>query len=265
MSAFLESQITTYPDLGDKYNDLLDLFNAKKWHQLTIAVTTFVNTPANYRDVNLNVVTLFNSFVSQFDSKCNQLALAKIAATVAASYGEDAASGRTLLETLLEKRGRLGPQASLYLDMTLTLVLLSTGDMGSVKKMIAERYGRTSDEATSDEQVKQAAQSTRQAAQSTRRAASRCTFLSLAAPSRCSSTPPPLPPPPPPQQGELGSHRGHRGPIVPRRLLQGGRRLPPRSGPARGVLRQRAHVHLVREQGRDGGRREGEWGLALRA
>ncbi|GMH64640.1 hypothetical protein TL16_g04010 [Triparma laevis f. inornata] len=151
------------------------LYTNKLWHELTLSTLSFVRSPSNLRDGNTNFVQLYNSFVMLFDGKINQLSLAKIAMKVAESYGgEDLVSRQSLIESLLEKvrdvkqrrlrsclsqlsspppihtnptpnptpptqRARLGPEASLFLDMGLcqTLILRSE-NLSSVKTTLSE-------------------------------------------------------------------------------------------------------------------------------
>ena len=117
---FLSDMISQYPDLASSYSSMSELYVAKHWHQLTLLVYSFFKDAGNLRDGNSNFVRLYDSFVCKFDSKINQLMLSKIACLVANSYDlNDLTSRSSLLESLLEKRNRLGDVASLYLDMNL--------------------------------------------------------------------------------------------------------------------------------------------------
>mmetsp|Transcript_4963 Transcript_4963/g.9907 ORF Transcript_4963/g.9907 Transcript_4963/m.9907 type:complete len:386 (-) Transcript_4963:94-1251(-) len=138
MSDYIEECINLYPDLKSHYDEMLELSNKKLWHQLTVKLMDFTSDTGNMRDSNLSFVNLFSKFISTFESKLNQLSLAKIASNVADSYGEDDLQSRqSLIEGLLEKRARLGEQASLFLDMSLcqTLIVRSL-DLPLVKKTL---------------------------------------------------------------------------------------------------------------------------------
>ena len=86
---YLEECSTKYPDLQSSYNTFSDLFNQKLWHELTLELLSFVNNPKNKREGNLNFVSLYDSFLTLFDGKLNQLSLAKIVMKVAESYTTD--------------------------------------------------------------------------------------------------------------------------------------------------------------------------------
>jgi len=139
MTEYLEEAGQKYPDLKSTFDDFIKWYSNKLWHELTLGVLSFVSDPKNMRDGNSNFVQVYNYFVSQFDGKVNQLSLAKIAMKVAESYGDDdLVSRQSLIEGLLEKRARLGPEASLYLDMGLCQTLIRRGEnLTSVKKTLS--------------------------------------------------------------------------------------------------------------------------------
>jgi len=140
MTEYCDEAGAKYPDLKSTFDEFSTLYTNKLWHELTLSTLSFVRSPSNLRDGNTNFVQLYNSFVMLFDGKINQLSLAKIAMKVAESYGgEDLVSRQSLIESLLEKRARLGPEASLFLDMGLcqTLILRSE-NLSSVKTTLSE-------------------------------------------------------------------------------------------------------------------------------
>jgi hypothetical protein len=83
-----------------------------------------------------NLIRLFREFVAKFELKLNQLKLAQIASACAKTFGspEEAAA---MYEALLEKRGRLGAEASLYLEMELAGIRLKQARLDDVKKVLA--------------------------------------------------------------------------------------------------------------------------------
>jgi len=56
-------------------------------------------------------------FVSKFEAKLNQLELVKIAAMIVRSH-ENTAASQAFIDGLLEKKARLGPEATLFLEIT---------------------------------------------------------------------------------------------------------------------------------------------------
>eukprot|EP00591_Stephanopyxis_turris_P007731 CAMPEP_0195519264 /NCGR_PEP_ID=MMETSP0794_2-20130614/14545_1 /TAXON_ID=515487 /ORGANISM="Stephanopyxis turris, Strain CCMP 815" /LENGTH=404 /DNA_ID=CAMNT_0040648387 /DNA_START=141 /DNA_END=1352 /DNA_ORIENTATION=- len=135
-----------HPDLSTEYNQISDLFSRKLWHQLTVALLEFVSPPEVGADPAKKVtlratpdggnsyLALFDRVVLACDSKLNPLSLAQIASAVASSLAENASAptvtdaekdglaARAVLENLLEKRSKLGPAASLFVESKLVLL-----------------------------------------------------------------------------------------------------------------------------------------------
>lgn len=130
----LESMSTLHPDLSDPYQNLVDLYQRKLWHQLTMATLDFVSDPATTLRTTAegtnSYLALFDGVVLPIDKKLNQLTLARIASAVAFSLLDDppykdGVAARAILENLLEKRDRLGPAASLHAESRLGLLDLT--------------------------------------------------------------------------------------------------------------------------------------------
>jgi len=109
-----EGAVLSYPELAERYGKLGQLFDKKLWHQLTVALVEFVGDEGNRRGDNL--IDLYSKFIVKFEGKLNQLELAKIAGVVVKSYADHEAALK-FVDDLLEKKARLGPEATLYLDI----------------------------------------------------------------------------------------------------------------------------------------------------
>jgi 26S proteasome regulatory subunit N9 len=110
----IENIVLTHPELAEKYGQLGSLYERKLWHQLTIALNDFVNDYGNRRDDNF--IQLYSKFILKFEGKLNQLELAKIAGVIVKSH-TDAAAALKFVDDLIEKKARLGPEATLFLSV----------------------------------------------------------------------------------------------------------------------------------------------------
>lgn len=130
----LESMSTLHPDLSDKYASLVNLYQRKLWHQLTMSTLDFVSDPSSTLRTTAegtnSYLALFDKVILPIDKKLNQLTLARIASATAFSLLDsppykDGVAARAILENLLEKRDRLGPAAALFAESRLGLLGLT--------------------------------------------------------------------------------------------------------------------------------------------
>mmetsp|Transcript_332 Transcript_332/g.463 ORF Transcript_332/g.463 Transcript_332/m.463 type:complete len:412 (-) Transcript_332:116-1351(-) len=92
-----------HPDQASTYSDFSSLLSSKLYHQLTVAIYSFVADPSNLRtEPSNNIFALFNSVLTPVASKLNPLTLSRIASFVASSLN-DFEAAKTLLETLVEE------------------------------------------------------------------------------------------------------------------------------------------------------------------
>ncbi|CBJ31774.1 26S proteasome subunit like protein [Ectocarpus siliculosus] len=131
---YIEQQALQYPDMADKYNKLGDLFSRKLWHQLTVALLEFVSDPAN-AEAGGGLVRLCTEFVANFEAKMNQLRFVQILCAVGKTCSDPLVATQ-LFETALEKRERLGPEASLLLESELGLLVLRAGKVAEAKEVV---------------------------------------------------------------------------------------------------------------------------------
>lgn len=92
-----------HPDQSSTYSELSNLLSSKLYHQLTVAIYTFIDESSNLRtEPSNNYFTLFNDVLTPIAPKLNPLTLSRIASNVASSLHDFEAS-KTLLETLIEE------------------------------------------------------------------------------------------------------------------------------------------------------------------
>ena len=125
-----EVMATHLPDLAERYQKVSEMLRKKLYHQLTVSILDFVSTPETTLrttpEGTSSYLALYDKVVLSVDKRLNQLTLARIASAVAESLlldtAQDGAAARTVLENLLEKRGRLGRSAAIYVESKLALL-----------------------------------------------------------------------------------------------------------------------------------------------
>eukprot|EP00752_Nemacystus_decipiens_P015769 g14079.t1 len=120
--------------MAEKYNKLGELFSRKLWHQLTVALLEFVSDPAN-AEAGGGLVRLCTEFIAKFEAKLNQLRFVQVLCAVGKTCA-DPLEAMQLFETALEKRERLGAEASLLLESELGLLLLRAGKVAEAKAVV---------------------------------------------------------------------------------------------------------------------------------
>ena len=148
--AFLESQIAALPHLAAPYGTLLKLRERRHWHELTEhllasikAQTLKPESEASEPVRQLNLVELYRNFISEFESKLNQLSLVLILAEFAKQFyayrpgvvvtaqnaqAEEVREALSFIEPLLEKEKRLGEAATIVLKMKVAELHLLLGE-----------------------------------------------------------------------------------------------------------------------------------------
>lgn len=127
---YIASQKALYPELANDYDTLADLYEKKLWHQLSNALEEFLSDPKNNKGQDFT--QLYSSFLSSVEARLNQVKLATLVSLI----------GNTLnnLETALEfykkvltARSRLGPEASMCLDMESVIINMKLGKLDLAK------------------------------------------------------------------------------------------------------------------------------------
>ena len=76
---FLTEQASKYPELSADYQALQNFYDNKQYHQLTEKLDAIVKDRSKWN--GLNMVDLFNSFISDFKNRINPVSLADLAIT----------------------------------------------------------------------------------------------------------------------------------------------------------------------------------------
>jgi len=77
---YLETLIGHNPQLGDHFNQLIDLHKRRLWHQLGIKLNEFIQLPDVQQTVDL--VQFYTQFVKSFEARLNQLTLTRLVVTM---------------------------------------------------------------------------------------------------------------------------------------------------------------------------------------
>jgi 26S proteasome regulatory subunit N9 len=142
---FVETQAQATPEVAEDLAALGELFSKKLYHELTTALRTFVQSDAARQRGQL-LLDLEEKFLSKVESKLNQLQYAMILGDLVVGAVDStvitAQEGIERLKKAVEdKRGRLGAEPSLYLEMEAALLALRGADaaaLESVKKALEE-------------------------------------------------------------------------------------------------------------------------------
>ena len=130
---FIEAQRIEFGDLAQEYEEFGQLYEKKLWHQLSVVLEKFVNKPGNNRGANFR--RLYTEFISKFDSRLSQVRLALIISTIGLSFA-DSSESLELFQHALKSHTKLGPEATLCLEMDKVLVLLKLGQIDLAKELL---------------------------------------------------------------------------------------------------------------------------------
>lgn len=136
---FIENERNLYPDLSVFYDNFGDLYGKKLWHQLTIALEEFLINKNNRRGENL--YELYVGFISKFEIRLNQVGFAQLISKIGQSF-DDPVRSVEFFSTILANRGRLGPEASMCLDMDVILMKLKIGSIDEAKTLLEDAKER---------------------------------------------------------------------------------------------------------------------------
>uniref|UniRef100_A0A7R9YAW4 PCI domain-containing protein n=1 Tax=Pinguiococcus pyrenoidosus TaxID=172671 RepID=A0A7R9YAW4_9STRA len=139
VSAFLSAQANDFPELAPQYEAMQKLYSGKLWHQLTDEVDSFVRDSDTTRGENK--VQLYEHFVHEFEGRMNQLRFAQILTEICKLHSETP-DAIALISATLEKKARLGKEASIFLECALGLFRLGNqneGDQEAALQIIKEQ------------------------------------------------------------------------------------------------------------------------------
>jgi len=134
-AAFLRELAGQRADLAPVLGELAELHEKKLWHELTLRLQEVVAAPAFCAPGDEVLVQLYSRFVSDFESKLNQLKLAHIAVAVSARLADPGAAAAFLAGCAAKLEGELHAAAPLlYLRVHVALLQLQANDVAAAKE-----------------------------------------------------------------------------------------------------------------------------------
>ena len=147
---FIDGQKAMFPEMGASYDGMGELYQQKLWHQLSVMLYDFLFVKENCRGSSFH--DLYVNFIRKFDTRVNQVILAQLACFVATTLPAPAPAIE-FLESVLENRVRLGPEASMVLDMDIVKLKVILGSVADAKVLLEEGKEKISKELASSESV----------------------------------------------------------------------------------------------------------------
>ncbi|RZC63390.1 hypothetical protein C5167_025119 [Papaver somniferum] len=146
---YLESQRSAQPELAEWYTSLIDLYQKKLWHQLTLKLDQFVALAVFQAGDTL--IQLYHNFITEFETKINLLKLAYFAVIVSRQYAEkEAAIGylEGIIEKLRATRETRIEEPILYIKMQIAAFRLEKGEQKECKNLLDD--GKTTLDSMTD-------------------------------------------------------------------------------------------------------------------
>ncbi|KAI3882098.1 hypothetical protein MKX03_021234 [Papaver bracteatum] len=146
---YLESQRSAQPELAEWYTSLIDLYQKKLWHQLTLKLDQFVALAVFQAGDTL--IQLYHNFITEFETKINLLKLAHFAVIVSRQYAEkEAAIGylEGIIEKLRATRETRIEEPVLYIKMQIASFRLEKGEQKECKNLLDD--GKTTLDSMTD-------------------------------------------------------------------------------------------------------------------
>ena len=147
---FVDQQKVLYSDLVESYDNFGNLYQRKLWHQLSEALYEFLSNINNCRGESFH--DLYSGFIQDFESKLNPISFVQLASLIGPSLSDLQISTQFYV-SLLENRKRLGPEASMVLDMEVVLLKLKLGENAEAKMMLEESKEKLSSISTTERVV----------------------------------------------------------------------------------------------------------------
>ena len=133
---FLDQQKVLYPELNAAYENFSNLYQQKLWHQLSDLLFEFLGDIAGNCRGN-SFLDLYIGFIKDFESKLSSVRFAQLASMIGSSL-TDSEAAIQFFQTLLERRKRLGLEASMCMDMDIVLLKVKAGENSEAKIMLEE-------------------------------------------------------------------------------------------------------------------------------
>nr|XP_006628578.2 PREDICTED: 26S proteasome non-ATPase regulatory subunit 13-like isoform X2 [Lepisosteus oculatus] len=119
---------------GERWKKLETMYNKKFWHQLTMELLDFVQSPAFA--TGDRIIKLYENFVSDFEHRINPLSLVEIILLVVRQISESE-NALVLLEKTKEKV-KNNTEAVILCFTAIAAIKLKTGDLPATKKILNE-------------------------------------------------------------------------------------------------------------------------------
>lgn len=132
---FVEEMGAAFPELKANFEEFGALYEKKLWHQLTVALDEFLKTHAN--KLGPSLIEMYTKFISHFEARLSQVRLVLLVSMIGHSFDEPERS-LELFNSVLKSRTRLGIEASLCIDMDITLINIRVGNLDMAKVALEE-------------------------------------------------------------------------------------------------------------------------------
>lgn len=122
------------PELSQQWAEFEELYNKRLWHQVTLKMLAFVNSPAMQEGDAL--LKLYENFISDFENKMKPLSLVQIASKVADRI--PGVTERIEFVTKTKEKVKADPEAVVLCNVLYGQHKLAVPDLADVKKVLEE-------------------------------------------------------------------------------------------------------------------------------
>lgn len=129
--SFLQEQQRLHPNDQEVFSQCEELYNKKLWHQLTVKIHEYVKTTSNN-----DLLSLYENFIVDFETKMNPLTLVEILIFVLKQI-TDYEQGLAFIEKLKEKV-KIQQEATILCNILIGRRKLANNDLEGVKKVVEE-------------------------------------------------------------------------------------------------------------------------------
>jgi len=133
MVDYITQQITLYPQIEKDLIEIQNYFENKLWHQLSLKLESLLRTQPVFK--GQAAYELYSNFISQFDSRINQLKFTTIIALLGHEL-QDVSLETSLYDEILTKSNWLGEEAKFCLEMDIVIRHLKESDLLSAKNRL---------------------------------------------------------------------------------------------------------------------------------
>jgi 26S proteasome regulatory subunit N9 len=137
MSSSVEKYLSGLVKVEPRFEGIRELYTGKKWHQLTEELLSLISSS----DVSgVNLVELYESFIQEFESNLNPLALVRILCGIARRQLKDSNEALKFIERATDAKVFISAdeEASLFLKSETARLKLETGNISGAKQSLEE-------------------------------------------------------------------------------------------------------------------------------